>query len=168
MRYNIGIAGAAALLAVTPAQAKPASPPVTLEGTWDMEAAYEIHPDGSRSTNFGAHPLGRMTVDAAGRYAIQIYRPGRPIFASGDKTRAAPEEYREAVLGSSTHFGTVTIDRAAHRLAFRVEAASFPNWEGQTQLRDYTFSHGVLSYAVPAGASGNGTVAWSVWRRVGR
>jgi hypothetical protein len=139
----------------------------SLEGTWVMEAAYEIHADGSRSTNYGEHPLGLLTVDAAGRYNLQIFRPGRPAFASGDKARGTAEEYREAAVGSSTHFGSVTVDHAKHQLTFAIAGASFPNWEGKRQVRDYTFKDGLLSYAVPASASSSGIVAYSVWRRAG-
>ena len=138
----------------------------SLQGTWVMDSAYEIHADGSRTTNYGEHPKGLLTVDAAGRYNLQIFKVDRPAFASGDKTKGTPDEYRAAVLGSSTHFGKVTIDRARHQLAFVVEAASFPNWEGKTQVRDYSFKDGLLTYAVPASASGNGTTAYSVWRHV--
>jgi hypothetical protein len=130
-----------------------------------MASAYEIHPDGTRTTNYGEHPLALLTVDSAGRYNMQIFRVGRPVFASGDKARGTPDEYRQAVVGSSTHFGTVTIDRAKHELIFDVKAASFPNWEGKRQVRDYTFKDGLLSYAVPASASSSGVVAYSVWRR---
>ncbi|MGY4399018.1 hypothetical protein ACVWZA_004230 [Sphingomonas sp. UYAg733] len=137
----------------------------SLRGTWVMVAAYEIHPDGSRTTNYGEHPEGLFSVDAAGRYNIQIFKVDRPAFASGDKARGTPDEYRSAVIGSSTHFGTVTIDPAKHRLSFTVRAASFPNWQGKTQVRDYTFKDGLLRYAVPASASGSGTIAYSVWRR---
>ncbi|MDB5674836.1 MAG: lipocalin-like domain protein, partial [Sphingomonas bacterium] len=146
------------------AQSQPADLP-SLEGTWVMDSAYEVHPDGTRSTNYGEHPLGLLNVDSAGHYNLQIFKMGRPAFASGDKTRGTADEYRQAVLGSSTHFGTVAIDHARHQLVFDVKAASFPNWEGKRQLRDYTFSDGVLRYAVPANASGNGVVAYSVWRR---
>jgi hypothetical protein len=138
----------------------------SLEGTWLMDAAYEIHPDGSRSTNYGEHPLGLLSVDAAGRYNMQIFRPDRPAFASGDKARGTPDEYREAVIGSSTHFGSVSVDRAKHQLIFEIKAASFPNWEGKRQVRDYTFEDGLLTYAVPGSASSSGIVAYSVWRRV--
>jgi len=157
----------AALLAGVAVAAEPQPQDLpSLEGTWVMDSAYELHPDGTRSTNYGEHPLGLLNVDSAGRYNLQIFRIGRPTFASGDKTRGTPDEYRQAVLGSSTHFGTVAIDHAKHQLVFDVKAASFPNWEGKRQLRDYTFRDGVLSYAVPANASGNGVIAYSVWRRV--
>lgn len=139
----------------------------TLQGTWVMEAAYEIHTDGTRTTNYGEHPKGLLTVDAAGRYNMQIFRPDRPAFASGTKNKGTDEENRAAVAGSSTHFGKVAIDPAKHQLIFAVEAASFPNWEGKTQVRDFTYEKGVLSYGVPASASGDGTIAYSVWRRAG-
>ena len=70
------------------------------------------------------------------------------------------------MLGSSTHFGQVKVDKAKRQLQFDVEASSFPNWEGKRQVRDFTYVGGVLTYAVPASASGNGTVAYSVWRKV--
>jgi hypothetical protein len=30
----------------------------SLQGTWVMDSAYEIHADGTRSTNYGEHPVG--------------------------------------------------------------------------------------------------------------
>jgi hypothetical protein len=131
-----------------------------------MESAYELAADGARSTNYGEHPLGLFSVDAAGRYNLQIFRRGRPAFVSGDKAQGTTDEYRAAVIGSSTHFGWVSIDRERHQLIFQIAAASFPNWEGKRQVRDYTFADGHLTYAVPASASASGIIAYSVWRRV--
>jgi hypothetical protein len=139
--------------------------PFSLEGTWVMTVAYEILPDGTRTTNYGAHPNGLMMVDKVGRYSIQIFRPERPKFASGDKKKGTPEEYVEAVLGSSTHTGRVVVDPMRAKLIFNIEAASYPNWEGTQQVRDYTFKDGTLTYSVPANASGNGTIAYSIWQR---
>ncbi|HEX8064281.1 MAG TPA: lipocalin-like domain-containing protein [Allosphingosinicella sp.] len=137
----------------------------SLRGTWTLVAAYEIQSDGTRTTTYGEHPDGLMIVDRAGRYSLQIFRPGRAPFKGGSKSRAEPGELRDAVIGSSTHFGTVSIDHRAHQLVFHVAAASFPNWNGATQHRDYTYADGLLTYRVPAAASGNGAVAYSVWRR---
>jgi hypothetical protein len=138
----------------------------TLAGTWSLVSAYEIQPDGTRTTNYGERPTGLLMVDGSGRYSIQIFKLGRPLFTSGDKTVGTPDEYRSALVGISTHIGNVTIDRSRHQLVFDVQAASFPNWEGKRQVRDFTYQDGVLSYAVPPTASGNGATAYSVWRRV--
>lgn len=140
----------------------------SLEGVWVLDSAYEVQADGGRTTNYGEHPKGLLNVDATGRYSMQIYRIGRPVFASGDKARGAPEEYRAAMLGISTHIGRVSVDPAGRRLVFDVEAASFPNWEGRRQVRDFSYAAGVLTYAVPASASGSGATAYSVWRRAPR
>ena len=164
MHLFVPVAAAAALMAA--ASPRAAEQPLTLTGTWVMDSAYEIHADGSRTTNYGKHPAGLMIVDSSGRYSIQIFRPDRPAFRLGDKTKGEPDEYRQAVIGSSTHFGRVQVDAPAHQLMFDVERASFPNWEGKRQVRNFTYSDGVLTYAVPANASGNGTIAYSVWRLV--
>lgn len=159
------LAASAALMAVVPATAATARS-LSLPGTWVMDAAYELRADGTRTTNYGEHPEGLMLIDSAGRYSIQIFRPHRTAFASGVKAEGTPGEYRDAVLGSSTHFGRVRMDSAKHQLVFHVQASSFPNWEGKRQVRDYTYAGGVLTYAVPASASGNGTIAYSVWHKV--
>ena len=161
------LARAFVALAALPLMGAARAQHLSLAGTWVMDSAYEIRADGTRTTNYGEHPSGLMMVDPAGHYSIQIFRPGRPNFVSGDKARGEPGEYRSAVLGSSTHFGRVRVDEAAHQLLFDVAASSFPNWEGKRQVRNYTYAGGVLSYAVPASASGSGTVAYSVWRKVG-
>ncbi|MBI3898465.1 MAG: lipocalin-like domain-containing protein [Gammaproteobacteria bacterium] len=139
---------------------------LSLEGTWIMASAYEIHADGTRTTNYGEHPNGLLMVDQNGRYSIQIFRPNRPKFVSGIKTSGTAEEYRAAILGASTNTGRVVVDPAKHQLLFTIDTAVFPNWEGTQQVRDYTFKDGTLTYQVPASASGNGTVAYSIWQRV--
>ena len=137
----------------------------SLEGTWIMTAAYEIRADGKRTTNYGEHPLGLFIVDKSGRYSMQIFRPGRLKFASGVKASGTAQEYRDAIVGSSTHTGRVEIDAAQAKLIFNIETSSFPNWEGTEQVRDFTFNDGTLTYSVPASASGNGTIAYSIWQR---
>lgn len=139
-----------------------------LDGTWVMTSAYEILADGTRTTNYGEHPNGLLMIDKYGRYSLQIFRVNRPKFASGDKTRGTPDEYRETVLGSSTHTGRIEIDAAKGKLIFKIDAASYPNWEGTQQVRDYTFKDGILTYSVPATASGNGTIAYSIWQQAPR
>src|SRR5215831_2169629 len=83
------------------AGAAPAEELSSLEGSWIMDQAYEIAADGTRTANYGLHPRGLFIVDHAGRYSIQIFRLGRPPFASDDKARGTAEEYRAALVGIS-------------------------------------------------------------------
>ena len=152
------------LLLVSAARAS-AEEALSMQGTWTLTSAYEIQANGTRSTNYGEHAQGLLMVDATGRYSLQIFRPDRHKFASGAKPTGTPDEFRDAVLGSSTHTGRVRVDAPKHQLIFDIETASFPNWEGTRQIRDYVFEKDTLTYSVPASASGNGTIAYSVWKR---
>lgn len=150
-----------ALALVSAGAAQAADSP--LAGTWTLTAADRITPAGVREPDYGAAPKGRLIIDAAGRYSLQIFRSERTGFASGDKKRGTPAEYADAALGSSTHYGTVAIDEAAHQLVFRIEGASFKNWEGTTQRRTYDLNGDTLSYRVPTAPDGNTPI--SEWKR---
>lgn len=153
-----GIVPASAALAM------PAPPPPRLAGTWTLVAADVLHPDGTRSPDFGAAPKGLLLIDGQGHYSLQIFSAERPRFGADDKAKGSESEYKAAVMGSSTHFGTVRTDAARGELIFRVEGASFPNWEGQEQRRHYVLQGNVLSYRVAPRP--NGDVPISVWRRM--
>jgi hypothetical protein len=148
------------------AKAADAHGEVSLAGTWTLVAADVIHPDGSRSRDYGDAPEGLLMIDRAGRYSLQIFRSDRPRFAAGAKADGTPAEYRAAVMGSSTHYGTLAVEPDQHKLVFRIEGASFPNWEGQVQTRTFELHGDTLSYRVPPRP--NGDVPVSVWRRVGQ
>lgn len=154
---------AGGILSAAPTASVAAAEP-SLSGTWVLVAADDLHSDGSRTHAFGDDPRGRLVIDERGRYSLQIFKSERPRFVAGDKRKGTPAEYESAVLGSSTHFGTVSVDAAAGVLTFHIENASYPNWEGAEQKRRYELKGDALSYQVPAAP--DGTVPISVWRRV--
>ena len=146
------------------ARADARSPAPVLAGTWSLVAADVLHADGTRARDYGAAPKGLLMIDAEGRYSLQIFKAERPRFASGDKASGTPAEDEAAVLGSSTHFGTIMIDPAAATLTFRIENASFPNWEGAAQTRSYKLDGDDLSYSLPPRPNGDTPI--SIWRRL--
>jgi hypothetical protein len=135
-----------------------------LHGTWTLVAADKILPGGTRARDYGAQPKGRLVVDTRGRYSLQIFKSERLRFVIDSKADGSVDEFKSAVMGSSTHYGTVTIDDKAGQLVFSIEGASFPNWEGTVQRRQYTLEGGQLSYQVPPRA--DGSIPVSVWRRL--
>jgi hypothetical protein len=146
------------------AAADPVPGVAALAGSWTLVAADVQHPDGTRGRDYGEHPRGRLSIDAAGRYTLQIYKSERVRFAAAEKAKGTPEELAAAALGSSCHFGVLSVDGARHALVFTIEGASFPNWEGTTQVRVFEQKGDELSYRVPPRA--NGDVPISVWRRL--
>src|SRR5688500_15401020 len=81
-----------------------------LQGTWTLVAADKVLPDGETTRDYGENPQGRLVVDASGRYSLQIFKSERLHFASDSKADGSVDELRSAVMGSSTHYGTMTID----------------------------------------------------------
>ncbi|MCX7514757.1 lipocalin-like domain-containing protein [Frateuria hangzhouensis] len=149
----------------TGASATDARGDVPLAGTWTLVAADVLHPDGSRAHDYGDAPKGLLLIDHVGHYSLQLYRSDRARFAHPAKAKASAQEYRAAVMGSSTHYGTLAVEADRHELVFHIESASFPNWEGQEQRRSFELKGDTLSYRVPPRPDGN--VPISVWRRIG-
>lgn len=145
--------------------AEAASP---LAGTWTLQVADTLQPDGSRVHGYGEHPQGRLMIDGEGRYSLQIFRSDKVPFASGDKGRGSAAEYEGAVMRMSAHVGRVRLEPATGTIVFEIAQSLFPNWEGTTQVRRYELRGDVLSYQVPASATGNGTIAISQWRRASK
>lgn len=162
-QVGASLALAATLLAPMIAGVAMAAEPL-LAGTWTLTAADRLKPDGARARDYGQHPKGRLIIDAQGRYSLQIFDGDRARVASGDKRTATAEENAGAVLGSSTHYGTVAVDAAAHVLVFKIEGASFANWEGTEQRRQYALTTDSLSYQVPTPRP-DGSIPISEWRR---
>ncbi|NID16108.1 lipocalin-like domain-containing protein [Luteibacter yeojuensis] len=150
--------------AASAAETRSAPAPATLEGTWALAFADVVHPDGTRGHDYGNPPKGVLHVDRAGHYAMFIFNPGRSTFAANDKSKGTPEEYRGAIMGTSSHYGTVEMDPAAHTLTFHVDGSTYPNWEGATQVRHYRVDGDVLSYQVAARP--NGDIPMTGWRRL--
>ncbi len=150
------------LMAATLAKAEEKAP--SLAGTWTLVAADVVHPDGKRDRDYGLAPQGLMMVDQEGRYSLQIFRSDRPRFAANDRKKGTPEEYSAAVLGSSTHFGHIALDPAAGLLIFKIDSASYPNFEGTEERRPYVLTGDELSYRTKPRPDGD--VPVSVWRRV--
>ncbi len=133
-----------------------------LAGTWTLVSTV-TEQGGNKTDIYGPNPKGILMVDANGRYVIAFARADLPKIASNNRTTATPEENKAIVGGSITHFGTLSVNAADKTITFKIETATFPNWDGTEQKRPFTVTGDELTYTVPA-ASGGGT-ATSVWKR---
>ena len=133
-------------------------------GTWILTAAEKLLPDGSRLSDYGVNPHGLVIFTADGYYSVQIYRADRTKFSSGDKLKGTPEEYKDASLGMSDHFGRYTVDPVKSTISFQIDRSSFPNWDDTTQVRTYEVKGDELSWKVAARP--DGSIPITVLRRV--
>jgi len=83
----------------------------------------------------GDEPTGRISYDSSGRMWAMLLPPGRdPITNS-----STPTEYRDAMRGVVTYYGTYDIDESTGRVIHHVEAASNPAWIGDDFVRWFRF-----------------------------
>jgi hypothetical protein len=136
----------------------------SIVGTWLLTAADKLLPDGTRASDYGDNPHGLVIFTADGHYSVQIYRADRLKFSSGDKVKGTAEEYKEASLSTSVHFGRYSMDPVKHTITFYIDRSSFPNQDDTTQVRPYEMNRDELSWKVAARP--DGSIPITVLRRV--
>lgn len=135
-----------------------------LIGAWRLIAADKILPDGTRVLDYGPDPHGIAIFTPTGNYVVEIFRNQRLKFASDDRTKGTMEEYGEAILSSSCHFGTYALDTLKSTISFHIDRASIPNLDQTLQVRSFTLKGDTLSWRVPARP--DGTIPVSVFKRI--
>jgi hypothetical protein len=135
-----------------------------LIGSWRLIAADKILPDGTRVTDYGQNPHGIAIFTPTGNYVVEIFRDQRKKFASDDRTKGTPEEYKEAILSSSCHFGTYVFDTVRNTISFYIDRASIPNLDQTLQVRSFILKGDTLSWRVPPRP--DGSIPISVFKRI--
>jgi lipocalin-like protein len=133
----------------------------TLRGTWTLVSSV-TEKDGTKTDQFGPAPKGLLALDADGHFMLTIIGPNLPKFASGNRATGTPEEDKAVVSKSIAMIGTYSFTPSDKTLTFKVESATFPNWNGTEQRRSVvTASKDELKYITPTASSGGiGTVTW--------
>ncbi|WP_264535424.1 lipocalin-like domain-containing protein [Flavobacterium sp. N1736] len=139
----------------------------TLLGSWKLISVENTNADGEKTFPYGMNPKGTLFFDNKGNYAIQIYKNERAKMVSGDKNKCTPEENAAIVQGSNSHFGKYEIDSLSKTILFKIETASFPNWEETEQKRSYDYKNNELEYIVVNTTQGGKSVtAKVIWRKL--
>jgi hypothetical protein len=136
----------------------------SIVGTWTLTAAEKLLPDGKRVPDYGLNPHGLAIFTADGYYSVQIYRAERMKFASGDKFKATLDEYKDASLSMSVHFGRYAVDPVKHTITFHVDRSSVPNLDDTTAVRQYELKGDELSWRVAPRQ--DGSIPVTILRRV--
>ena len=163
MKMQIFACAVVAMTLSATAQSKPAGSGSQLTGTWTLVAADKILPNGKEVPDYGADPEGIAVFTADGHYVVEIFRSDRTKFSSGDRAKGTPDEYKDAVISTSCHFGTYAVDAAKGTISFNVARASFPNWDDTTRTANFKLEGNKLAWRTPARP--DGTVPVSVFRR---
>ena len=165
-RYRIGLSLSVVIALVAPmamffwstASAQSASDVV---GTWTLVSSL-TEKDGARTDQFGSGAKGMLTLDADGHFMLTIIGPDLPKFVSNNRASGTPEENKAVMSKSIAMIGTYSVDSGERTLTFKVDTATFPNWNGTEQKRLLASGNkDELKYVTPSASSGGvGTVTW--------
>jgi hypothetical protein len=134
-----------------------------LVGTWTLVSSV-TDKDGNKTDQFGTGAKGMMTLDAEGHFMLTIIGPDLPLFASNNRAAGTADENKAVVSKSIAMIGTYSVNSADGTLTFRVDSATFPNWNGTEQRR--LLAPGAtdeLRYVTLTASSGG--IATVTWRR---
>jgi hypothetical protein len=132
-----------------------------LVGTWTLVSSVTER-DGTRTDQFGSGAKGMLTLDLDGHFMLTIIGPDLPQFVSNNRAGGTPEENKAVVSKSIAMIGIYSVNTADKTLTFKVDSATFPNWNGTEQKRLLANStKDELKYITPTASSGGvGTVTW--------
>jgi hypothetical protein len=143
-------------LSLTSASAQTAK---DIVGTWRFVVNETTRQDGSKFDTYGNTPKGIVIFDAGGHFSHFIAKPDPVKFSSGNRLNGTPEEYKAAVHNSIAYYGTYKVDEAAKTITLSIEAATFPNWYGVTQVRQISIEGDELRFTNKEGSSGGSVLA---------
>jgi len=130
-------------------------------GTWILVSSV-TEKDGARTDQFGSGAKGMLNLDADGHFMLTIIGPDLPKFVSNNRAAGTAEENKAVMSKSIAMIGTYSVESGERTLTFKVDSATFPNWNGTEQRRLLASSNkDELKYVTPSASSGGvGTVTW--------
>src|SRR3954471_4064564 len=136
---NLRTAAAAMLALALSAGAAIAQPANSLAarivGTWNFVVAEITAPDGKKSFPFGETPKGLLVFTSEGHFAQIHIASDVPKIASNNRLSGTAEEYAAIMRRSLSMFGTYKVDEAKKTVTFEIVSSTYPNAQGQSQLR---------------------------------
>jgi hypothetical protein len=134
-----------------------------LVGTWKLVSVVNTLTDGSKFDPFGGQGIGMLMLDSGGRFSFNIIRSDIPNYASNNRLKATPEEYKATAEGLLCFFGTYQLDPTGGSVTLNIASSSFPNFRGQSTKRDLALKGDELAFISAAGAAGGTSVV--TWMR---
>jgi hypothetical protein len=126
-------------------------------GTWTPVTQY-VDQDGKKLEPFGSNPKGIVVYDGNGRFVLVLQRATLPSFASSNRMTGTAEENKAIVQGSIAYFGTYVVNENERKINLHYDGSTYPNWDGEDQIRLVSISGDELEIVSPVSAVGGGTV----------
>ncbi len=136
-------------------------------GVWKLISFETQRENGEVIYPFGKNAQGSLIYTKSGRFSVQLMRPDRPPFASGDQIRGTAEEIKANYEGVISYYGHYEFDGKKGFVIHHVEGSLFPNWEGHGLKRFFELSGNRLKLSTSPTLWGGGeSVAVLLWERI--
>jgi Lipocalin-like domain len=133
-----------------------------LVGAWTIVSITSKLPDGSLV--WGDNPLGLLVFTSDGHYSTQLMRSDLPKYASNNRAKGTPEEYKAISMGSVANYGTYSVDDANKTFTISYDGSTFPNRKGIKETRPFVIEGDELRITNPAPSTG-GETSQLIYRR---
>src|SRR5882724_10253739 len=104
-------------------------------GCWTLIYGY-LDNHGTHLDILGPHPSGMLILTEHLHFTVIVHNPDIPKFASGDRAKGTPEEYKTAVTNSLGVYGTYTINENGDFLEQHVIGSTWQNMNGSSRGRN--------------------------------
>jgi hypothetical protein len=122
-----------------------------LVGAWTT-VSITVEQGDKKFEPLGPNPKGTQIYDTSGRFAYIHMRGDLPRVASNNMQTATMEESEKIARGSIAYYGSWTAGDGV--LTVKIEGATFPNYAGTEQKRQYVVSGDQLTIINPSSAVG--------------
>ena len=137
-----------------------------LVGTWWLRAYEAQDAAGTVRHPLGQDPIGCLVYSSDGCVSVQIARPNRARFPTGDVSSASVAQLAAAADGYLAYAGTYNVDEEAMTVTHHVRVSLVPNWIGTSQRREVDMDGDVLVLiGGPVRVGGVRQVPRLTWRR---
>ena len=139
-----------------------------LIGAWKLVSYVEKPVDGSNpACPMGEKLEGIIIYATDGYMSVQLMRPDRPQFSSGDRSSGTESEIKAAASGYFAYAGPFDIDEEKKILTHAMFLSLDPNWLGQVQTRVVRIEGDMLQLSTeePLESAGKETMYYLTWRR---
>ena len=133
-------------------------------GIWRLVAYETKQADGLVIYPYGKYAIGTIAYDDQGHMSVQIMRPDRPGFVSGDIRYGAPEEIRAAFDGYLAYFGNYEVNEKESKVIHHITGSLFPDWVGQDRVLFFEFGDDQMTLKSLPIPGSDSMVKW-VWER---
>lgn len=116
-------------------------------GAYRVAAMEHYNDRGDVGRPYGDPPLGFAFYTAEGYTSTILMRPDRPNFAAGDVLGGEADEKVAAFETAAAFAGRWEV--VDQTIVHRLEAATFPNWVGTTQVRPFEADENGLTLYPP-------------------